>query len=700
MSISCYFSFRVVANTHRTQMGDIFTVTRSMDPRLVQPAQSFCAAQGASSVSIIPVAAGNQSTSNLVFTVIPPSPQVVCQKAPLLDLTLTFQALVCQSDGSGTGFSSKVAMNPYFQPFAVWGRDIGIGAAFPLGRLVSAYNIQINNAAVQQQNVPLPDLTHLYEGPKGRAGHATMSRTPLTASWDDSAGTLWGLDASGSEMLDTGDVGPGVYNVVYCNHKGEELDYSTTLKFYDLGNQTTPTLNSVYYQYGRPVTHPSLAGRVQAIFVKVRLVDPLVCSPWCNNYDRSYQETGLYGISAMTVQMQLSSASAARILQGSTRHGAIFLAPVQQADGTRSSFLPQGFTGQSGDLLPLQGGTSTAGPILAPRLWMSYLSPAIQSPLPPRSISTLCNLQYFQQTSQGEIGTQAFNKLSSPGVLGTFTFSSVTFSNVPDLIAISIRPQASQQLTNESDWCCTFPDSAIQQFTFANQSGLFSGWTSISLTQTSRNNGSRSSMWQYGGPEGKGVLRMGGVGQAFAGGSILLLRPGVDFPLPAGVAVGSTGQVQLAFQIQYNAPTGQCWAPTGTSNRTFVATVTAISSGYFVTDNGVSRQLLVGLDEATVLSAPEAPDRFMTQRLTGGSATSMAASHANAAMEALKNHFSKGTSAAVAAAKAAAQAAKSAYGHGGTVVAGAGMYRGGAFDGGAGSKRSFGESLAARLSED
>lgn len=596
---------------------EIFTVTKSEDPRLTQPAHSFCAAQGASAISIVQVAAATQSASNWTFSIIPPSPQVGIQKCPLLDATLTFQVVCVQSDGSGVNGNSIIPMDPNFAPFAVWGRDIGIGRAAPLGQLVSAFNITINNAAVQQQNVPLPDLVHVLEGPKGRAGHGTMMRTPFTASWDDARGSLWSLGASGASMLAEGDVGPGAYNVVYCDDQGNELagirqpGQVQGSGWYPYNSVTgTPDKFSTFFQNGVPVTSPIGAGYAHAIYVRVRLVDAVMCSPLGFNYDTSFKETVLYGISSMTIQAQLTTGSVARIIQNDTTSGCIM---VNQFNlGTPGLQMPTAFQGTSGDLQNVaNNATGNNSAVKDVKIWMTYLSPSIQSTLPPRSIATLCNLQYFQQrTSGGLLNT------GIPGItLSTqqINFQSVTFSNVPDLICISIRPDPLTMTASDADFCCTIPDSGIQQFVFANQSGLFSGWTAEALNQMSRNNGSRASLAQYGGSEGKGMVTVSGQKVA-AGGSILLIRPGVDFPLPTGVTVGSTGQVQLSFTINFNATGSYVTA----GPRVYICTVTAISSGFFVTDNGVSRQLLVGLDEQTILNAPLGPDRFMAQRLAGG----------------------------------------------------------------------------------
>ena len=601
------------------------------------------------------------------------------QKCPLLDVLLTFQLLVCQSDGSGVGPNSFVAADPNYAPFAVWGRDIALAAAAPLGRLVNSYNIQINNAAVQQQNVSLPDLTHLLEGPNGRACHGSTYRTPLFASWDDAAGSLWGLNASGLELLGEGDVGPGAYNFTYTFANGKALDNSSTVKWFNAsstaGSTTPSALTDTAYVNGRPCSWPSGAGQVHAVFVQIRVIDAINCSPWAFNYDRSFQETGLYGISSLTVQAQLSAASAVRLIQGCSVAGNIL---VPATATTTYALAPTGWVGNSGDLVAgVNAGVQNA------QITLSYLSPSIQSILPARSISTLCNLQYFQQTVAASTQISGTFEDGRTQFVGNCIFPSVTFSNIPDLIMISIRPAPSTMQPSEADWQATFPDQAFSQFTFANLSGVFAGWPASALINMSRNNGSRSSIAQYGGTDGSGFLIANGR-RTVAGGAPLLIRPGVDFPLQPGSSVGTTGQVQLNFQLKFNTPV----------KRDHVCTVTAISSGYFVTDNGVSRQLLVGLDEDTVLKAPMDMDRFAAQRLCGGGLhghLGLAATHGRTMMEDLinkvKEHAAEGY-----------KKARSAYGSGG--MAGSGMTGAGfgasSYDGSAGSKR-YATSLAERL---
>lgn len=645
----------------------IFTVVKSVDPRMTQGEHSFCATQGASAMSVTSIQAPSPSTAVLSFSIVPPSPQVVIQKTPLLDITATFALVFNQSNGFPAAgavgnLNNGVYMNPWYVPFAQWGRDFALARAAPLGQLVNSYNIQINNAAVQQQNTSLPDLVHVLEGPRGRASRGTTFRTPVFASWDDAAGTAWGL-GSLADMQGDGDMPPGGFDFVYCDPAGGPLFVTGQVDIppanwpvdgagnpippgypYIAGNVNVVPPDGRYTQcyisggvcvpfyQGQPLTcagwssvapaagppvvvgansyYPFAAGAVGApdtggnisrqvpIFIKMRLIDVIMCSPFGFSVMDSFRETGLYGISSMLINAQLTTAANARLFQNCTTSGCV--------------------------MVPGDGG-QTLKQISDARVWMTYLSPSIQSDLPPQSIASLCNIQFFTQPTPPTLAVNGWSP-GQPLTSLTIPFNSVTFSNVPDVFLISVRPTGSNSLPNEGDYCAIFPDQAIQQFTFANMSGLFSNYTAERLAAISRNNGVKAGLQQFGGATGTGYAYSGGK-RTIVGGAPLCIRPGMDFPLPTGVSVGSTGQCQLNFTLSVLVPPGT------TSGRQFTCYVTALSSAYFVTDNGVSRQVLVGLDEAAVLSAPSGPDRYMTQRLVGGGWMSGLASFAKNAWQ-------------------------------------------------------------------
>jgi hypothetical protein len=570
-----------------------------VDPRLKGEGHTFSAAQGGSSYNVVQFNCATPQTNQVVFSVPPPSPQVVVQRAVNMDFVVNF-ALNVQTIAPG--------QNTVGSPAFVWGRDFAVARAAPLGQLVSAFNVQVNNAAVQQQSVPLPDLMHVLDGPRGRAGHGTTWRTPLYASWDDAAGTAWGLGST-ADMQGEGDAPPGAFLFDYCLPDGTVIPRGTTGSTYPsvvAGIATAvPIVNGIptlSQQMAGTAGPAGAAGVPFQIFIKMRLVDVMMCSPFGFSYEQSFRETGMYGITNLLVNATLSQPSQARLIQASTTSNMQLL----------------GYDWNTG--------VKNGSPLEKASLWLTFISPSIQSTLPPRSVVSLCNIQYFQQTAPV---AAAVVEDGGPLALGTVTFPAVTFANVPDMFLISVRPDPTTlQKTcgwTEADWCCTYPDNAFAQFTFANQSGLFSGWPSHVLTMVSRNNGCKDSVLQYGGFGGEGYFMSGGR-KTVAGGGILCIRPAQDFALPTGTAPGSTGQVQLTFQLNFNAPGVNV-------GRQFVCTVVALSSGYFVTEDGVSRQLLVGLDDATVLGAPEGPDRYLTSKLVGGGFFSTLSSFAKNALE-------------------------------------------------------------------
>lgn len=629
--------------------GPVFTVVRSSDPRLVSVAHTFSAQTGASAISNVSVNAASNSNTVLTYSIIPPSPQVVIQRSLMLDLVVYLQVNVLQvgmatagSDYTYTRDPVQPNQEPMGIPLAVWGRDIAVARAYPLGQIVQSYNIAINNAAVQQQNASLPDLAHLIETPRSRASRATTSRVPIYASWDDAWGTAWSL-GSLADMQGDGDMGPGGFNMFYCDPAGNPLitQGDTTGNHRGQGQYTVSIGGrnvTVPFAYGQPYTCAANASTgagglttniapgtnfdndgatkiIVPIFIGMRMRDVVMCSPFGFNYQDTFRDPGMYGISSMLINATLSDPNTTRLVQNCTSNGCIMV-PLGSGGGV--SFTPAGGT---------QSGVTQA------KMWMTYLSPSITSTLPPRCVTPLCNLQYFQQALN--LSTQpALDTDGKALPTGSVNFSAVTFSNIPDVFVFSCRPLPNFQAGSEADYQGTLGDRAIQSFIFANQSGLFAGFSSLMLAEMSRDNGSKTPLSVYS-SDGSGYCMSAGK-LTCVGGAPLVMRPGKDFPLPTGVAVGSTGQCQLTFQITYNLPGAQ--GPSGGAiQRNFQETVTALSSAYFVTEQGVSRPLQVGLDEATVLGAPEGPDRYVTSKLAGGSFFSSLGSFGSAARNALSN---------------------------------------------------------------
>lgn len=604
---------------------ELYVTQKKWDSNLVEGKPSFTTTIGASNISLIPNNAQAYTNQNLTYTVTPPSINVVMRRAPLHDITLTFGVLLVQSDGSNVNGNSYVCMDPNGVPFGEIGRHIAVASPAPVSQLASNVQINLNNVSVQAQNQYFNGISQVLEGPHSRADHGVTYRNPVTASWDDAADTLWGLNAATGEMQGVGDVGPGGFNVQYTDATGALLPYSSTIQYLNekgvdigalspRGDPTTlpaaggippvygidPDVQKFYtaYQYGRPITHPLGAGVAHWVFFRQRFIDPVQVQPFSFNEKESQDEVGMYGISSMTFQFQLATASSVRLVQNCTNDGCIMLSGLAPVTGV---VLPPGAAvAQSGDLIPTNGVSSA-------RLWTYYLSQPLNTPLPPRSIVPYTNIQFWQQKTDttdipagGVTGGQGdlFNNGKAMGASYKsviVNFNSITLGNIPSKLFIWCAPTLGPSCgvrPSETNWMCTYPDNPFQQFIFANQAGIYSGWPTCQFISQNRANGAKASIQQQGGYEGLGKCMFSGM-PTFPGGTVMVIEPGKDFQLPALTAAGSAGQVQISFSITVNVPV---WG----TGRSITTTVMAASPGFFCTQAGISRQVNIGLDQKAV----------------------------------------------------------------------------------------------------
>lgn len=610
------------------EFGQLCKIQKSWDPMLIAGKCTFTTGIGGTNMTCVPTKlSGIANTSNLNYTITPPSINVVMKKAPLHDVTCTFRVVCVQSDGSGKGFNSLVAMNPNGAPFAVYGRHFAVARAAPVTALTNNIVSYINNVSCTAQAPYLPAIMHALEGPRGRGQHGVTYRQPTMASWDDADGSLWGLSANHADALGDGDVGPGAYEMIYTDGTGTALEYFADIKFYDangvvqtLNPYTNGTAADTYgssvahkdwtaFQYGRPVTHPLGAGRAHNVFFQIRLIDPVQCPPFAFNENEAANETGMYGVSTINLQFTLMNASDARLVQGCTSDGCIYLTNqgVTSAEVTADSALgTQGALGGSSVQL---NGSGDIFKISNAQVWTYYLSQAENSVLPSRSICTYMNIQFWQQ--QVLPTDVVYYDGQQKGLSETtFTFNSVTLGNIPELLAVFVQPTnapGSGYRASEADWMCTFQDNCMKQLTFCNASGNMSGWPMSVITPMTKRNGEKSSIQALGGLSGSGVCMVNGQ-RTIPGGGVFYMIPGKDFPLPAETGPGSAGQIQISFMLGFLTP----------AKRNYTVTLVSFSSGLFITDSGVSRQITVALDKAAFQQADVVADRFSTRRLLGG----------------------------------------------------------------------------------
>jgi len=613
----------------------VYVLQRALDPRLVQVEELYTVVMGADAIQQMEQSVQTPSSQSMTWMYVPPSPGSVIQRSPLVDVSMVIKFYVQQTPGCKIG-----------GPLAKVGRDWAIAAAAPFGRLVQNWNIQINGANVSQNNMTLLDLLHLLDTSVERANRACTWRNPVYVTWDEADGTTNGLGSMAGTTMD-GDAPPGAYEITYLKPNPTQGGGAAWVPVSTAGydSYTTEGVTVTCFN-GIPIATPDTMSGAQPqdgalenlwvnssnpnapkgpftntapipIFFSVRFIDPVLCPPFGYAYMDSFTKVGMHGLSGIQFTAQLVPAVAARLIQGCAQHGVILFGPncltwaskpiVDLTDGTITHFVPgvvQAFENTTGqyDQAIMQ--------ITKSSLRFTALAPPINAELNPTNVLPLCNITYYPQTIQLTLPSQAWN-MGDPLPPVVINFNAVTFPAVPDIIMTSMRPSYLSQTPDETDWQWNLSDNAMAQCNFANNPAVYSGWRGVHVVQTSRKNGVRAGVLAAGGVAGTGYFMSNGR-KCIAAGAPMLMRPGVDFPLPIGVVSGSTGQVQ--FNAVINALATGHWDKL----RQYNILVTALCKGYFITTGGSSRSFNIGLNEQAVMGAPRGVDTHSTAHLVGG----------------------------------------------------------------------------------
>lgn len=668
----------------------VFMVTKSIDSRIAPEDATYTAPTGASSITYSQSKLLQVNESVFTYNVTPPSAGTVVQKA-VTHVVSGFLTFVCQFSSTKTPASG--------QAWPLYGKDFAIAKASPLNAMVSNWQVQINNATVQWNNQGFDDLVHLMETPTTRVDKGVTTRTPMFTTWDDADETLWGL-GSVADLQGRGDVPPGAYAIAFVSPDASCYVYAAapgavawtplqggtpvtagtplaklanlmtgfmpgTTNPWPLGSvmvyssqSGAPGNDAVGISWqanaaiGQPIRSSLSAPETDMNFgLQFVMVDTLQCPPFGWQISDSYKEQGMWGINNMLITAQLTDPGQARWLQGTQKGGLVKL--------QYSKWKCAGAT-----------------------LWFTYLSPSTTNleVLPPRCVVPLMYKQVTTYVIDGDLTPPSFNPVDPLNpIVAIAQVPSYTFSQVSDIVVVSVRPQfnafAAQPLPFYlTDFCAAFPSQAFSQFQYANIPGILSNLAANQLVAICRKNGVKASVAQFGGLFGNGTMMNAGLRTAM-GGAPIVLRPGTDFALPIGIAPGSMGNIQLQFTIQY---INQSSTPLR-----FVVTTMSLSSAFFVLDNGAARQVMVGLNSKTLYDAEVTIDSLATAKFTGGGLMSTLSSFAGKAWRHRKA-FGK----VLGAAKEAYGTWKGDKGGGGPyAMAGAG-YAGGAMRSLAGAKRS------------
>lgn len=537
-----------------------------VDPRVLQTKPKYAVEKGALSLTNQSFTSIANSSSQVAWNVQVPSENIFVDReirwAGSLRLQITMPSKIYAVG----------------EPVLVQGKDFA-PAAFPFHQCVSTMSTTINDAttSINTSDV-MNQILRLADNAAARKQRTCPTMLDRYAYYPDTTSVVVHnspLDSYGS-----------AYNPdEQPNGAWGRIKWWTNAAF---DSQADPaTAGSAKIVKGIPCASSANGGSAQVItlYCEVFSSEKLLLSPFIFA-DNLGMSTGLFGV--QNIQVLANLGSAGRALRFSN---ALVGAPSVAF-------------------------AANVTPFNAPKLNVQFLTPALDVPLPPKSIVPY--MEYPRYITPVTASWQAETSVGI-GTLSTTqaTSNTITLPNIPDLLMIYAVPSTAPT-ANFGDY--VFP---IQQISvnFDNFSGLLAGHTQEQLYEMSVANGLDMDWDTW---RGVGSLPVAAAlttpptrdgAQATAGGP-LVLRPGRDIVLQAGQAPGLVGNFTFQFTATLSTYlTTDIVSPVPTSLNLYVV---AISSGFFETIKGSSRIIKGVLTESDILSAPMAAPSAELERDVGG----------------------------------------------------------------------------------
>lgn len=574
------------------------------DPRVIQTKPKYAVEKGGLSITNVSFTAQTANQSAQQFNVIVPSENVFIDRAVdwvsggVLSIPITLSATVTAT-ATGTGTSAFVLMTP---------GEVA-PAAFPSHQCVQQMTATINDATVTVNTADVLNqvlrLQDLAAHRKQRTCPTMLDKYALEQAVGGGSSTSVGTSiyensplGGYAQSFETDAVPNGAWTQWwFCNADGS------------LG--TSSTTHAAVNALGLPVAMNTTTS--QTVYIRWQSTEKLLLPPFI--FGDSYElSTGLFGVQNFQVQMNMTPtpSRAIRIAQQYIGRG------IGNAGGTTQSGLTVASVG-----VPqwVTSGVSSYSPYpFQPTLSVQFLTPALDVPLPPKSVVPYMEFPRYITTgvAQGLSSTlgQAPNAKGVTSGSVQITSNTITLPNIPDLLMIYLKPAtadvkvfgAAPYTNGPTTWNSTIADFSLPvegiSVNFDNFSGLLANHTQYQLYKMSVANGLDMDFPTW---SGESRVSADGLVSPYVSlvGGPLILRPGRDFALQAGQAPGLVGN----FTLQFTLTVGNQFASAIASDAALNLYVVPISSGFFETIKGSSRIIKGVLTEQDILGSPaQAPD--------------------------------------------------------------------------------------------
>jgi len=528
------------------------------DDRIVQNQMKYAISKGGASVSSSVFSAIGSSSSQITFQVTSPSENVFIDRSFDWESEVYFTATVTTpAPGAGA-------------PVLKLGLDAAL-CQYPLNSLVSTMTATINDATVSQNNNDtLTEILRMCDTPANRemrtSPYMPDNYQNYNSGYLTSNSPLNGYGSSfGSDYVPN-----GAFNgLIFTNAAGTSLAGLTT---YNDGTNAIDVSNGI----------PRLTGAITTykLFFKLTTIEKLVLSPFM--FADSENATGLYGIQNISFIMNMQQPSLTTTSARLLRH----------TNARTRNITAIGYNTQATD-----------GVFKNTRIRCLFITPSLSIPLPVKNL-----VPYYEFPRYNTVLT--LNSFT-PGANITVESQTITLSNIPDYLIIYVKPL--QYGATDADFY--YPITGIN-LSFDNFQGLMSSHSQSNLYRVAVMNGLHMDYQQFTGQARISSQITGGVDNDIVPltGGFIILKPGVDFQLSAGLAPGIVGN--FTFQVKVNIFNQTTATPTSAN-----LWVIAASSGFFESKNGMSKVMKgASLTAEEVINAgtSSSATRAELQRVIGG----------------------------------------------------------------------------------
>ena len=530
------------------------------DPRIVQTKPKYAVEKGALSLTNVSFNAQTASVSTVQFNVQVPSENVFVDRA--VDLICTQTASVSLAFGTTGGVTIPVGtvLSGLLAP-----------AAFPVQQSVSQSSATINDATVtvNTQDV-LPQILRLSDMSLARKQRVCPTMLDTYAYYPDARVVTNTTFAQYDRRYESDEVPNASFNgFQYCSATWVPSTSGSSVVISASSGTGAYTITN-----GVPVVTTALSnGAVLPFYVSWNSTEKLLLPPFVFT-PQDELATGLFGVQNFQVQLNLS-ATPARSLRVNTA--------TTLLDSTGSAYGSASISSAAAWGLP----SGQYGPFAKlPQLSVQFLTPALDIPLPPKSIVPYSEFPRYLTTGLDPTGSQLMS-------------NTITLPSIPDLLVVYVKPTNYASSAN-GDWSMPITNISMN---FDNFSGLLSTMTQQELYKMSIDNGVDMDWSEWSGfasvPTSSTRAGTQGGFVPTVGGP-LVLRPGRDFPLSTGQAPGLVGN----FTLQFNLTVNNTYLGLASSSSVTIFVVT-VNSGFFETIKGSSRIIKGVLTEQDILSAAQ-----------------------------------------------------------------------------------------------